>query len=139
MNQPVRTYPLRIVHEPPVYVAGEKTGQKVYPPGSGPMHNVPPPGPPTQQLGMPMNFGQQQAMVAQQNTNMELLERRREQERARVRNGNTGGVSSKIYCHNCCVDSSPTSVHLAPKMTIRVVCLFPYFRFFGSLLHHQCR
>ena len=95
MNQPVRTYPLRAVHEPSVYVAGDKMGQKVYPPGSGPMHGVPPPGPPMSQPGMVMNFNQQQAMVAQQNTNMEILERRREQERARNRSGSTTGVSHK--------------------------------------------
>jgi hypothetical protein len=47
------------------------------------------------QPGMVMNFNQQQAMVAQQNTNMEILERRREQERARNRSGSTTGVSHK--------------------------------------------
>ncbi|KAG6870998.1 hypothetical protein C0995_009095 [Termitomyces sp. Mi166 len=89
MNHPVRNYPLRIVNEPAVYVAGEKMGQKVYPP-SGPMQSS---APAMQQPGMPMNFSQQQAMVAQQNTSMELLEqRRREQEqRARAQAGATGG------------------------------------------------
>ncbi|KAG6850215.1 hypothetical protein H0H93_016394 [Arthromyces matolae] len=60
---------------------GEKMGQKVYPSGT-PMQSS---APAMQQPGMPMNLAQQQAMVAQQNTNMELLEqRRREQERARA-------------------------------------------------------
>lgn len=96
LNQPVRTYPLRVVNEPSVYIAGEKMGQKVYPPGGGAMHGVPPVVPPMQP-GMPMNFNQQQAMVAQQNTNMEMLERRREQERARNRSGSTGVVSCDVY------------------------------------------
>lgn len=30
-NQPVRVYPLRVINEPGVYVAGEKQGQKVFP------------------------------------------------------------------------------------------------------------
>ncbi|KAK7025540.1 hypothetical protein VNI00_015893 [Paramarasmius palmivorus] len=80
MNQPVRAYPLRPITDPPVYVGGDKAGQKVYPPGSvppqGPMGAVP--------GGMPMNFQQQQAMLAQQNNSMEMLERRRERERARA-------------------------------------------------------
>ncbi|GLB38590.1 putative fungal domain of unknown function (DUF1750) [Lyophyllum shimeji] len=88
MNQPVRNYPLRIVNEPAVYVAGEKMGTKVYPPGGAPMPSA---APPMQQPGMAMNFSQQQAMVAQQNSSMEMLERRREQERARNRSGSTSG------------------------------------------------
>ncbi|KAF8967124.1 hypothetical protein BDZ97DRAFT_1656982 [Flammula alnicola] len=96
MNQPVRAYPLRPVNEPAVFVTGEKSGQKVYPPGVGPMHggsgpsNMPP-----ATIGIGMNFNQQQAMLAQQNSNMEALERRRErerqQERASQRNDPTGG------------------------------------------------
>lgn len=96
MNQPVRNYPLRVPTEPSVYVMGDKMGQKVYAPGTGPMHGGPstaPPMPPMQQPGMPMNFSQQQAMVGQQNNSMEMLERRREAERARARSGSTGGVS----------------------------------------------
>ncbi|KNZ73233.1 SWI/SNF and RSC complexes subunit ssr4 [Termitomyces sp. J132] len=85
MNHPVRNYPLRIVNEPSVYVAGEKMGQKVYPAG-GPMQSS---APAMQQPGkkkrMPMNFSQQQAMVAQQNTNMELLDQRRREQEQRVR------------------------------------------------------
>ncbi|KAF8073561.1 hypothetical protein FPV67DRAFT_752959 [Lyophyllum atratum] len=88
MTQPVRNYPLRIVNEPAVYVSGDKMGQKVYPPGTAPVQSS---APPMQQPGMPMNFSQQQAMVAQQNSSMEMLERRREQERARNRSGSTSG------------------------------------------------
>ncbi|ESK91767.1 swi snf and rsc complex subunit ssr4 [Moniliophthora roreri MCA 2997] len=69
MNQPVRAYPLRHLTDPPVYVAGEKMGQKVFPPGGG---------------GMPMNFNQQQQMLGQQNNSMEMLERRRQTERQRA-------------------------------------------------------
>ncbi|KAJ7493312.1 hypothetical protein B0H11DRAFT_2005846 [Mycena galericulata] len=81
MNQPVRSYPLRIVNEAAVFVMGEKVGQKVYPPNAGP-----PPGGGMGGMPMGMNFGpQQQAMVAQQNSNMGMLDRRREQEqRARA-------------------------------------------------------
>ncbi|KAF8195534.1 hypothetical protein BJ912DRAFT_957368 [Pholiota molesta] len=81
MNQPVRANPTRSINEPPMYVAGEKMGQKVYPPGVGPIHGGPSNMvPPT--IGMGMNFNQQQAMLAQQNNNMEALEqRRRERER----------------------------------------------------------
>jgi len=85
MNQPIRSYPLRIVNEPSVYVSGDNRGQKVYPPGAGPMQSSAPPMP------QPMNFSQQQAMVAQQNTSMEMLERRREQDRARNPTGPPGG------------------------------------------------
>ncbi|KAG6808775.1 hypothetical protein H0H92_002955 [Tricholoma furcatifolium] len=93
MNHPVRNYPLRVVTEPAVYVAGEKMGQKVFPPGTNPMQSSAPPLAPP---GMPMNFAQQQAMIAQQNSNMELLEqRRREQERARVQAGMPGHVSHR--------------------------------------------
>ncbi|KAF7356989.1 SWI/SNF and RSC complexes subunit ssr4 [Mycena venus] len=75
MNQPARSYPLRIFNEPAVYVIGEKAGQKVFPPGGGPQGGMP----------MGMGFNSQQAMVAQQNSNMAMLERRREQEqRARA-------------------------------------------------------
>jgi hypothetical protein len=102
LNQPVRTYPLRVVNEPSVYISGDKMGQKVYPPGSGVMHGVPPPVPPMQQPGMPMNFSQQQAMVAQQNNNMEMLERRREQERARNQSSNTGAVGADVHPRSFC-------------------------------------
>ncbi|KAJ7708785.1 hypothetical protein B0H17DRAFT_1030868 [Mycena rosella] len=78
MNQPVRTYPLRVFNEPSVFVMGEKAGTKVFPntgPQGGGMSGMP----------MGMNFNSPQAMVAQQNSNMGMLDRRREQEqRARA-------------------------------------------------------
>jgi len=102
MNQPIRMYPLRQIMEPSVFVLGERTGQKVFP-------NAPPgaqPGGPPSNMGMipgmPMNFAaQQQVMLQQQNSNMELMEqRRRESERqaqqARARAG-TGAVVSSLY------------------------------------------
>ncbi|KAJ7282056.1 hypothetical protein C8J57DRAFT_1299320 [Mycena rebaudengoi] len=81
-DRPVRQYPLRTVNEPSVYVMGDKQGQKVYNPATGP------PPPPGGMGGMPMgmNFTPQQ-LVAQQNSSMALLERRREQEQ-RARTGN---------------------------------------------------
>ncbi|KAF9254608.1 hypothetical protein L218DRAFT_1082253 [Marasmius fiardii PR-910] len=97
MNQPVRAYPLRQVNEPALFIAGEKMGQKVYPPGvappshptahqggAGPGHGtgigggMPP-------HGMQMGLAQQQAMIAQQNNRMEMMEARRE----RARSGST--------------------------------------------------
>ena len=54
-------------------------GQKVYPPGAS-IHAGPAPGQPIPTGMMPFN---PQAMVAQQNANMEMLERRRERERQR--------------------------------------------------------
>lgn len=87
MNQPVRSYPLRTVNEPSVYVTGEKAGVKVYPPG-GPQMHTGPGGPPSMQ----------QAMISQQNNAMESLERRRERERERERvrdrTSSTAGVSA---------------------------------------------
>lgn len=86
MNQPARAYPLRPVNEPSVYVAGDKLGQKVYTSGVNPMHGGSGPGPmPPATIGIGMNFNQQQAMLAQQNSTMEALERRRERERERER------------------------------------------------------
>ncbi|KAJ6581069.1 hypothetical protein B0H19DRAFT_1113509 [Mycena capillaripes] len=80
MGQPVRSYPLRVFNEPSVYVMGEKAGQKVFPPNSGPQAGG---GMGGMSMGMP--FNSQQAMVAQQNSNMGMLDRRREQEqRARA-------------------------------------------------------
>lgn len=69
---------------------GDKAGQKVYPQGA--------PSQPTSagMGGMGMNFGQQQAMVAQQNASMDMMEqRRRERDReARARGGGSAaGVS----------------------------------------------
>ncbi|KAJ7777366.1 hypothetical protein B0H16DRAFT_1505248 [Mycena metata] len=75
MNQPVRSYPLRVFNEPAVFVMGENVGKKVLPQGGGGMGG----------MGMGMNFNPQQGMVAQQNSNMAMLDRRREQEqRARA-------------------------------------------------------
>ncbi|KAJ7156869.1 hypothetical protein C8R43DRAFT_997483 [Mycena crocata] len=80
MNQPIRTYPLRVFNEPSVFVMGDKAGQKVYPPNAGPQAGGGLGGMP-----MGMNFNSQQAMVAQQSNNMGMLDRRREQEqRARA-------------------------------------------------------
>ncbi|KAI5991702.1 hypothetical protein F5J12DRAFT_966070 [Pisolithus orientalis] len=106
LNSPVRQYPLRQITEPSVYIMGDKAGQKVYPPGSAP------PPPPQAPMGMPphpMSMNQQgvnppvvsinapgmgmnaQAMLAQQNSVMEALERRRERERPRERGGSMSG------------------------------------------------
>ncbi|TFK74744.1 hypothetical protein BDN72DRAFT_868414 [Pluteus cervinus] len=90
INQPVRPYPLPQVTNPAVFVMGEKAGQKIYPQGAGPTHTSAAPMPPP---GMPINFSQQQAMVAQQNSAMEAMERRRERERARERSASSANVS----------------------------------------------
>ena len=54
---------------------------------------------PTAPIGMAMNFNQQQAMLAQQNNNMEALERRRERERAAMaqRSDPAAGVSFYVF------------------------------------------
>ncbi|KAJ3868863.1 hypothetical protein EV359DRAFT_31371 [Lentinula novae-zelandiae] len=78
-NQPARMYPLRQVNEPPMFVAGEKLGQKVFP-GQGGMSGGMPSGSAGMGMGMGMGaFNQQQAqaLIAQQNSNMEMLEARR--------------------------------------------------------------
>ncbi|CAA7261473.1 unnamed protein product [Cyclocybe aegerita] len=97
-NQPVRAYPLRALNEPSVYVAGEKQGQKMYPPGMGPGAMHAGGGGPASMapgaMGMPMNFSQQQAMLAQQNSQMEALERRRERERERERAAQRDGQTA---------------------------------------------
>jgi hypothetical protein len=95
MNQPVRAYPLRVVTEPAVYVMGDKAGQKVYPHGAPtPQQAIPSTVGVPGAGGMGMGFNPQ-AMVAQQNVNMEGLERRRDRERdrGRDRSGSTSGVS----------------------------------------------
>lgn len=107
MNQPIRAYPLQSVQQPAIFVAGEKQGQKVYPPGMVPPGAGGGPGPgmgmgmhgsgghgaggpaamPPATIGIGgMPFNQQQAMLAQANSNMEALERKRlrEQERERA-------------------------------------------------------
>ncbi|KII91012.1 hypothetical protein PLICRDRAFT_28867 [Plicaturopsis crispa FD-325 SS-3] len=78
LNQPVRQYPLRHVSEPLVFVAGERQGQKVPPSGQPPQPHHPVP---------PFNA---QAMLAQQNSNMEALERRAREQRGRERSGSMG-------------------------------------------------
>lgn len=80
LNQPVRQYPLRHVSEPLVFVAGERQGQKVPPSGQPPQPHHPVP---------PFNA---QAMLAQQNSNMEALERRAREQRGRERSGSMGQV-----------------------------------------------
>ncbi|KAF9046513.1 hypothetical protein BJ165DRAFT_1472230, partial [Panaeolus papilionaceus] len=75
MNQPVRAYPLRNVNEPPMFVIGERAGQKALPSGQGGAGGGGPPG--MISIGN-MSMSQQQAMLAQQNSQMESLERRRE-------------------------------------------------------------
>ncbi|KIK69260.1 hypothetical protein GYMLUDRAFT_35327 [Collybiopsis luxurians FD-317 M1] len=124
-NHHIRMYPLRQVNEPGMFVAGEKVGQKSFPPGMGPMGmpgggmpgggmpgggmpgggipgggipgggipggGMPGGGMPGPQMGNMGNMGgnmgmggpmggynQQhpQAMIAQQNNNMEMLEAR---------------------------------------------------------------
>ncbi|KIK91962.1 hypothetical protein PAXRUDRAFT_830405 [Paxillus rubicundulus Ve08.2h10] len=104
LNSPVRQYPLRQITEPPMYVMGDKVGQKAYPPGAGPPPPQGPRGMNPQAMGMnqqgmspqamgmsPQTMGMNpQAMIAQQNNNMEALERRRERERARERSGSMG-------------------------------------------------
>ncbi|TFK40731.1 hypothetical protein BDQ12DRAFT_627394 [Crucibulum laeve] len=88
MNQPVRNYPLRALNEPPMFVIGEKAGQKVYN-GPPPMHGGPSGGPPMPPSMGPMGLSQQQAMLAQQNNNMEILEQRRRERERRERSGST--------------------------------------------------
>ncbi|OBZ71125.1 SWI/SNF and RSC complexes subunit ssr4 [Grifola frondosa] len=87
LNQPARSYPLRPVNEPAVFVIGEKQGQKVYQnTGGPPMPGIPPTadrGPAPTMTSMGMNFGANpQARLAQQNSSMEALERRSQRERS---------------------------------------------------------
>lgn len=35
MNIPVRNYPLPVINEPPMYVVGDKSGQRAMPPNAG--------------------------------------------------------------------------------------------------------
>lgn len=79
MGQPVRSYPLRIINEPAMYVLGEKAGQKVpYPPQRASHASHPAAHP----QGAPMGGMQHpQAMIAAQNREMDSLERRQARER----------------------------------------------------------
>lgn len=128
LNSPVRQYPLRQITEPPVYVMGDKAGQKVYPPSAGPPPPQGPMGMSPQGMGMnqpgmgmapqgmnPQAMGMNaqgismtpQAMLAQQNSNMESLERRRERERARERSGSMGAVRFRPLYHRVCKLTKP--------------------------------
>lgn len=96
MSQPIRAYPLLPVNEASVYVLGEKAGHKVYP-GGGQMHGNPGQGAmPPATIGLGMNYSQQQAMLAQQNSTMESLERRRERERERERTGQRNDPAAAV-------------------------------------------
>ncbi|KAG2054052.1 hypothetical protein BDR06DRAFT_935602 [Suillus hirtellus] len=79
LNNPVRHYPLRQITDPPIYVMGDRAGHKVFPHPAGP-----------HQGGMPQVGMNPQAMITQQNSNMEALERRRERERTRDGSGGVG-------------------------------------------------
>ncbi|KAI9443020.1 hypothetical protein H4582DRAFT_1922051 [Lactarius indigo] len=79
-TQPVRQYPLRPHNEPAVFVLGERQGQRI-PPG-GPIAGGMPPN-----VGVGVGIGvsgrpDAQAMLAQQNREMEALERRSQRERS---------------------------------------------------------
>jgi hypothetical protein len=82
--QPVRQYPLRQHNEPAVFVLGERQGQRV--PPSGPVGGMPPNvGGVGGGMGMGVGVGGRadaQAMLAQQNREMEALERRSQRERS---------------------------------------------------------
>ncbi|KAM5536932.1 hypothetical protein V8D89_009479 [Ganoderma adspersum] len=86
INQPARSYPLRPVNEPAIYVMGERQGQKVFPGGGGPGPMPMAPGadrggmnyPGMPPMGMPRNA---QGMLAHQNSQMEALERRAQRDR----------------------------------------------------------
>ncbi|KDQ49899.1 hypothetical protein JAAARDRAFT_165252 [Jaapia argillacea MUCL 33604] len=88
LNQPVRAYPLRPINEPPVYVLGEKTGQQVFANASQPQVTPQKPGGSMGGYGGagPSGIGipgaNPQAMLAQQNANMEALDRRAQRERS---------------------------------------------------------
>lgn len=85
-GQPVRQYPLRQHNEPAVFVVGEKQGQRV--PPSGPVGGMPPNvgvGVGAGGMGVGVGVGGRpdaQAMLAQQNREMEALERRSQRERS---------------------------------------------------------
>ncbi|THH29359.1 hypothetical protein EUX98_g4812 [Antrodiella citrinella] len=100
LNQPLRAYPLRTPNEPAVYVIGEKMGQKVYPNQGGP-----PSGPPMErqpsmpsgamgQMGMSYGMGgNPAALLAQQNQNIEAMERR---QRERSGSTNQRGAAPRV-------------------------------------------
>ncbi|KAH9048737.1 hypothetical protein EDB84DRAFT_1434146 [Lactarius hengduanensis] len=78
-TQPVRQYPLRPHNEPAVFVLGERQGQRI---PAGPIAAGMPPN-----VGVGVGIGvggrpDAQAMIAQQNREMEALERRSQRERS---------------------------------------------------------
>jgi len=80
-TQPVRQYPLRPHNEPAVFVLGERQGQRI-PAAGGPIAAGMPPS-----VGVGVGIGvggrpDAQAMLAQQNREMEALERRSQRERS---------------------------------------------------------
>lgn len=79
-NTPVRSYPLRPYNEPAVFVLGDRQGQKVNYPNIGGLAERGQAIPPNV---MGMGFGNPQALLAQQNSNMEAIERRNQRERDR--------------------------------------------------------
>lgn len=79
-TQPIRQYPLRPHNEPAVFVLGERQGQRI--PAGGPIAGGMPPN-----VGVGVGIGvggrpDAQAMIAQQNREMEALERRSQRERS---------------------------------------------------------
>ncbi|KZT12275.1 uncharacterized protein LAESUDRAFT_640802 [Laetiporus sulphureus 93-53] len=76
LNQPVRSYPLRpITNEPAVFVGGDRVGQKVLPNAHPSVSDRHPPS----MMGMGFGagiIGNPQSLLAQQNSNMDALERR---------------------------------------------------------------
>lgn len=80
-NQPARSYPLRPVNEPAMYVLGENAGKKVFTNRqAGPAQAM------GSMIGMGGGMQHQAAMLAHQNREMEALERRQARER-----GSTAG------------------------------------------------
>lgn len=71
-NQPVRQYPLPQITEPPVFVHGDRAGQKVMS-GGRLVNGTVPPG---------FNPQQAQAMLAAQSNNLEMMERMRREQAA---------------------------------------------------------
>ena len=100
--QPVRQYPLRQHHnEPAVFVLGERQGQRV--PPSGPVGGMPP------NVGVGVGAGvgvggrpDAQAMLVQQNREMEALERRSQRERSGSMNP---AQVSRVVRKNCSATS----------------------------------
>ncbi|SRR6266478_2971231 len=81
--QPVRQYPLRQHNEPAIFIMGERQGQRV--PPSGPVGGMPPNVGVGAGISVGMGVGGRpdaQVMLAQQNREMEALERRSQRERS---------------------------------------------------------